>query len=108
MTTAKFNSKEPIKLEKLMYVPFGEILTMVNNGYKIEGINITTNVEKTEIQSVRQINEKVEDKITEKTIKKTEKTEKKQPKKVVKEKKIEKNSDVKILKTKKQKSTKLF
>lgn len=108
MTTAQFNSKEPIKLENLMYVPFGEILTMVNNGYKIEGINIVTNVEKTETQSVRQINEKVEDKIIEKNVKKKEKTEKKQPKKVAEEKKIEKNSDVKILKTKKQKSAKLF
>lgn len=123
MTTAQFNSKEPIKAENLMYVPFGEILAMLKNGYKIEGISIaTTKVEKTENQSVkteensnintnqfvRQMEEKAEVKITKKTVKKKEKTEKKQPKKVVEEKKTEKISDTKILKTKKQKSIRLF
>lgn len=108
MTTVQFNSKEPIKLENLMYVPFGEILAMLKNGYKIEGINIAANVENIETQSIRQIDEKTEDKTTQKTVKKREKTEKKQPKKVAEKKKIEKNYDIKVLKTKKQKSSKLF
>lgn len=106
MTTVEFNSNKPIKIDDLKFVSFGEVLSLIQNGYKIENIENILNINVN--QTVKQKPTEVETKDVEKTTKAEPKRQKKNHKTVTKPKNIETKPQPKELKNNKKKTFNIF
>ena len=106
MTTVEFNSNEPIKIEDLKFVSFGEVLSLIQNGYKIENIENILNINVN--QTIKQKQAEVEKKDIEKTPKVEPKQLKKTTKNIIKPKKVENKTQPKELKINKKKTFNIF